>query len=95
VRPDLTINAGLRWQIQFPWSTDGQSYARLQDWAMVYGLTGEGNLFKPGTMTGTEPQLVQYKKGDRAYNMDWNNLAPSIGAAWRPKLKSIGAQQDP
>ena len=54
---------------------------------MVYGVTGsQGNMFKPGTMTGTAPVFENYPKGAGAYKMEWNNLAPSVGVAWRPKV---------
>ncbi|MBE3124026.1 MAG: carboxypeptidase regulatory-like domain-containing protein, partial [Planctomycetes bacterium] len=86
MRPNLTLTGGLRYELQFPFTSDTVSYARLQDWRMLYGITGEGNLFKPGTMTGQAPALVQYKKGERAYSMDANNIAPSIGATWRPNV---------
>jgi hypothetical protein len=87
VKPNLTINGGVRYELQFPFKPDNSSYSRPQDWRMVYGVTGEGNLFKPGTMTGTAPLLVNYTKGSSSYKTDINNIAPSIGAAWRPTLK--------
>ena len=88
MRPNLTLTGGLRWELQFPFQVDGVSYSRLQDWRQVYGLTGEGNLFKPGTMTGSAPMLESFPKGAKAYNYDYNNIAPSLGVAWRPNLKS-------
>jgi hypothetical protein len=39
-------------------------------------------------LTGTVPQIVRYENNKSAYNTDWNNLAPSIGAAWRPSVKA-------
>ena len=91
-KPNLTINAGLRYQVQFPMTTT-ELYNRPQEWQMVYGLTGagsgklgQGNLYKPGTLTGTVPLVVPYNNGDPAYNTDWNNIAPSIGATWRPNI---------
>jgi hypothetical protein len=88
VRPGLTINAGVRWELQFPFEPDNDSYARLDQVADIYGISGDGNLFKPGTLAGRRPFFVQYQKGDSAYNMDWNNVAPSVGAAWRPYVGS-------
>ena len=81
--PSLTLTGGLRWELQFPFEPDLDTYARLQDWQMVYGLTGPNNLFKPGQMNGTSPVLVQYKSGENPYNMDMDNLAPSVGVVWR------------
>jgi hypothetical protein len=85
-KPTVTLTAGLRWQLQMPFQPDADSYTQLQDYRQVYGITGEGNLFKPGTMTGSAPQLVQYAKGGKAYNTDWNNFAPSLGVVWQPAL---------
>jgi len=94
LRPNLTLTLGVRYQVQLPMTTDGL-YSRPQTWQMVYGITGagsgrlgEGNLYKPGTMTGTSPVVVPYEKKRPAYNTDWNNLAPSVGVAWRPSLKN-------
>ena len=86
VKPNLTLTGGLRWELQFPFQPDTDNYARLQDWQMIYGLTGPDNLFKPGQMNGQAPVLVQYKAGERPYNMDINNVAPSVGTVWRPNV---------
>jgi hypothetical protein len=54
----------------------------------VYGRSGVGNLFMPGTLTGAPPTFRQLKDGERAYPMDWNNISPSVGFAWTPTGKS-------
>ena len=52
------------------------------------GPGGRGcNLFKPGTLTGTVPQYVQYDSGNPGYDTDWNNFAPNVGVAWRPNVQ--------
>ena len=91
-KPNLTINAGVRYQVQFPMTTT-ELYNRPQTWQMVYGVTGagsgsigQGNLYKPGTLTGTSPLIVPYEDNNPAYNTDWNNIAPSVGATWRPNV---------
>ena len=73
--------------------TTTYQYSRPQTWQMLYGITGagsgsrgQGNLYKPGTMTGTNPLVVAYEDSDPAYNTDWNNVAPSVGATWRPNI---------
>jgi hypothetical protein len=93
MKPNLTLNFGARWEFQLPMTTDGL-YSRPETWQMVYGVTGagsglygSGNLYKPGTLTGVTPTVVKYENARPAYNTDWNNIAPSIGAAWRPNLK--------
>lgn len=94
LRPDLTVTGGVRWEVQFP-IQDNWGYSAPQSWEMVYGITGagsgnygQGNLFKPGTMTGTNPVFVKYDNSKPAYKTDWNNIGPSIGAAWRPTITS-------
>ena len=86
VRPGLTLTGGLRWELQFPFQADLSTWSRPEQWTDVYGITGEGNMFKPGTMTGRTPVFAPYLTGDRAYDMDWNNVAPSVGAVWRPSI---------
>jgi hypothetical protein len=87
-KPNLTLSAGLRYELQSPFQSDGNAYARLQNYQQVYGITGEGNLFKPGTLTGAPPLLEQYPKGAPGWNTDSNNIAPSLGATWRPNVGS-------
>ncbi|MCX6538879.1 MAG: TonB-dependent receptor [Acidobacteria bacterium] len=94
LKPNLTLTLGVRYQVQLPMTTDGL-YSRPQTWQMVYGATGagtglygSGNLYKPGTLTGTAPVVVPYENNRPAYNTDWNNVAPSVGFTYRPNLKS-------
>lgn len=81
MRPNLTVNFGLRWELQGPFTPLNDSYTTttLSD---LFGVSGAGNLFKPGVLTGRETQFVQYKKGDQAYNTDYKNFGPTFGFAW-------------
>ncbi len=83
LRPNLSLNYGLRYELQFPFVSLNSSYS-IGEYADVFGVSGAGNIFKPGTLTGRPPTFRQLKEGVRPYPMDWNNLAPSIGAAWTP-----------
>src|SRR5688572_28856211 len=65
--PTLTISAGLRYVLQKPFYPVNNSYTTTTE-AGLYGPSGEGNLFKPGTLTGKMTELVQYKAGTYAYN---------------------------
>jgi len=82
-RSNLTVNAGLRYEVQRPFYALNDSYATATV-ADVWGVSGVGNLFMPGVMTGKKPTFVGYGKGEPAYDTDWNNFAPTLGLAWVP-----------
>jgi hypothetical protein len=86
VRSNLTLNYGLRYILQTPFYPLNNSYftGTLED---VYGVSGVGNVFKPGTLTGRKPAFVEYEKGKGASKTDKNNFAPSFGFAWRPGIE--------
>jgi len=86
-RPNLTLNFGLRWEVQGPFTAlnDGYTTVTVDD---LYGVSGPGNLFKPGTLTGRVPQFIPFQTGDQAYNLDYKNFAPNLGIAWTPKADS-------
>ena len=99
-KPSLTINAGLRYEVQLPFEAlnNSYSYADIDD---VFGITGPGsgltvgsvvtglgNLYKPGVLQGSPTMYTMLEKGQKAFATDANNFAPSIGAAW-----TTGAEQ--
>jgi hypothetical protein len=102
-RPDLTINVGLRYELQQPFYAVNDSYSTttLED---VWGISGYNastctdmsnittsgcNLFQPGNLPGkAETQYYQLNKGVKAYNTDYNNFAPSVGVAWTPTAET-------
>lgn len=85
-RPNLTVNAGLRYEVQLPFKPLNNSYstATMADVCGISGLAPNGgcNLFSPGARTDHRPQFRQFPKGQGAYKTDWNNLAPNLGFAW-------------
>ncbi|HEY0657069.1 MAG TPA: TonB-dependent receptor, partial [Pyrinomonadaceae bacterium] len=84
VRPNLTINFGVRWQPQEGYTLLSENFSRLENFDMLYDVSGPGNLFSPGTLTGQVPRVVGTKKGERAFDTDYNNFAPTIGIVWSP-----------
>ncbi|MGH9198603.1 MAG: TonB-dependent receptor domain-containing protein, partial [Acidimicrobiia bacterium] len=86
VRPNLTLNYGVRWELQLPFAPLNSVYstASVDD---VFGISGRGNIFRPGRLEGQPTQYVQYKEGVRAYGIDWNNFAPNLGFAWTPSTE--------
>ena len=85
-RPNFTLNFGLRYELQQPFTPENDSYSKttLEDVCGISGLNANGtcNLFQPGVMPGRIPQFVQFNKGEGAYETDRNNFAPSLGFAW-------------
>jgi hypothetical protein len=97
MRPNLSVNLGLRYAMQMPFYARNNSYstASVED---VWGTSGfkpgcdmsnptsaNCNLFQPGVQTGVSPPTYEnLGAGTKAFNTDWNNLAPSIGVNWTP-----------
>ena len=86
VRPGLTLNYGLRWEAQGSFTPLNSSYTSvsIDD---IWGVSGPGNLFRPGTMTGRVTPFYQFKKGDKSYDPQYGDFAPSFGFAWSPNVQ--------
>jgi hypothetical protein len=95
ITPTLTLNGGLRWDVQMPFSplNDTMTTASLADACGTSGL-GDGsiyaacNFFTPAASGGKVPVFEQLTRGTRGYNIDWDNVAPNLGFAWRPEVES-------
>ena len=97
VTPALTLNAGVRWELQLP-ITRGTRTTRRRPIADICGPSGPGsgpgdrncNLFQPGVFgaPGMQPQYTQYTANTAGYKTDWNNFAPNLSVAWRPNVQS-------
>jgi hypothetical protein len=97
--PTFTVNYGLRWDAQMPFtvSNDTMTTVTLQSACGMSGL-GDGGAFSKcaffsrndvsGDPGYIPPQFIQYTSGTRGYQTDWNNLAPSVGIAWRPNVQT-------
>ena len=90
-RPNVTINAGLRYTAQLPFQATNDFYSTttLEDLCGPSGVNGNGcNLFQPGLLPGKQvSQFYQLEEGKDAYNTDWNNFAPNVGFAWTPERR--------
>ncbi len=87
VNTNLTLNFGLRWEVQRPFVALNDLYSQTT-FDQLFGISGTGNLFKPGSTGGTATQYAQLPVGQSTFNTDWNNFAPSFGFAWSPNAKS-------
>ncbi|HKG47720.1 MAG TPA: TonB-dependent receptor [Pyrinomonadaceae bacterium] len=89
-RPNLTLTGGLRWEVQGPFTPLNDSLSRIESPASIYGESGEGNLFSPGTLTGAPTRFVQFSQGEKTFNTEYGNFAPSVGITWSPNIGSSG-----
>jgi hypothetical protein len=95
VTPTLTVNAGLRWDVQMPFVPVTQTYSTtlLEDLCGISGV-GSGpdgrqcNLFQPGNVSGkAQPQYYPFTPGTKAYNINYANIGYNLGFAWRPNVQ--------
>jgi len=81
-RPNITLTFGLRYERQAPIQSDNDTYAGVS-FAGLFGESGAGNLFKPGTLSGSQTQYTLFAKGTKAYNPTGIFL-PSFGFTYSP-----------
>jgi hypothetical protein len=86
VRQNLTLTAGVRWEVQYPFTASNEVFSEVS-FNDLFGESGPGNLFKPGTLSGRASQYTPFTAGSRAFSTDFNNLAPSFGFTWSPNWK--------
>ncbi len=79
IKPTLTLNYGLRWEIQGPMK-DGKGLTAVPDVASLFGPSKR--LFTPGELSGNNNPTVEV--GKVPYKTDWLNFAPNLGVAWNP-----------
>ena len=96
IRPNLTMNFGLRYEVQMPFVPTSGTYtmSTLTDLCGPSGLgSGPGgracNMFNPGVLNNptVQPTYVRYDPGNPGYNTDFNNFGPSVGISWRPNVQ--------
>ncbi len=91
IRPNLSVNYGLRWQPQSSFIAESSNFARIENFDQVFGVSGPGNLFRPGTFSGgAVPRTVAIQPGEKSYPTDYNNFAPSVGVVYSPDFGEKG-----
>jgi hypothetical protein len=85
-KPNLTLNLGLRYELQQPFTALNNSYSKasIADVCGVSGVAPNGacNLFQPGVRSEATGVFNQLNEGEPITNTDRNNFAPSVGFAW-------------
>jgi hypothetical protein len=96
VRPNLTINYGLRWDFVGDDHDINGGYSTLPTLGDIWGPTPVGKLFSPGTLGGvSSPAFVAQV---HAYKPSYFNPSPAIAIAWNPQIdggllgKALGAK---
>jgi len=80
VKPNLTLNYGLRWDAIYPDSDVTKAYHSALDPA-IWGPSGVGNIFNPGSLKGTnDPMITQSSAPARRQSVP----QPAFGFAWNP-----------
>jgi hypothetical protein len=87
VTPSLTLTGGIRWEFDPSPVNDNNVYTRTTPEG-VFGVSGFGNLFKPGVYEGAHTQFRLLQPGEKAYKNSYKDFAPSLGFAWSPSFKS-------
>ncbi len=91
MKPNFTVNYGIRWQPQTAFvALSKGNYTALENFGEIYGLSGVGNIFKPGATGGTASRVVAVPVGQKVYPNDFNNFAPTVGVVWSPSFGDKG-----
>jgi hypothetical protein len=87
VKPNLTLTLGLRWEIQGPFEGVNSTWSSTT-YKDLFGVSGEGNLFRPGVLTGTGTTFTAFSNGYKSFSTKYGNLAPSFGFTYSPNFQS-------
>jgi hypothetical protein len=85
LRPNLTLNYGLRWDFVGDDHDVNGGYSTLPTLGDIWGPTPVGKLFSPGTLGGvSSPSFVAQV---HAYKPSYFNPSPAIAIAWNPQAE--------
>ena len=83
IRPNLTLNYGLRWDFVGDDHDVNGGYSTLPSLGDIWGPTPVGKIFSPGALGGvSSPQFLAQV---HAYKPSYMNPSPALGLAWSPK----------
>lgn len=87
VRSNLSLSLGVRYELNTaPRELDNLGLLPIGGSAALYGISGNGNLFRPGVLGGPAQTILDFPT-DGLYRTDKNNFAPVVGFAWDPFKK--------
>ncbi len=86
IRPDLTLNYGLRWDIVGDDHDKDGAYTSANSLADIWGPTPVGSIFQPGATGGIgDPSFTA---SQHKYNTIWKNPEPAVAFAWNPTVEN-------
>jgi hypothetical protein len=91
VKRNLTFNYGTRYEYLGVTSIPDGLGLQITNFDDIMGISGPGNVFKPGTLGGNASATLDFVGGDTGRSLhrkDWNNFAPFVGFAWSPNFES-------
>jgi len=86
LRPNLTLSLGLRYERNESFEAENGNFSNVT-FAGLFGESGEGNLFKPGTLTGSRSAFEAFPPGTKAFDPSGLWL-PSVGVSYSPNFKN-------
>ena len=86
VRPNFTLTFGLRYERNESFEAENGNFAGVS-FEGLFGESGAGNLFMPGTLTGSRSAYTLFAPGTKAFNPTGRFL-PSVGFTYSPNFKS-------
>jgi hypothetical protein len=87
IRPNLTFNYGLRWDIYGDDHDVNGGYSSPASVADFWGPTPVGAIFQPGNLGGVQNPTFTAKV--HVYNTKWVNPQPSAGLIWSPHAEGF------
>jgi Carboxypeptidase regulatory-like domain len=87
LKPNLTVSYGLRWEFEPSPVNDNLVYTR-NTYAGLFGVSGTGNLFRPGVFSGQPTQYILLQPNEAGYPTRHHDFAPSFGFAYTPHFKT-------
>jgi hypothetical protein len=82
LKPNLTLNYGLRLDFTGDARDLNRAYHNADE-SSLYGPSGIGNLFMPGTLTGNMNPTLEER--EHVYD-GWTSPQPNLGIAWVPRF---------
>jgi outer membrane receptor protein involved in Fe transport len=84
VTPHLTLNLGLRWQIQSGWGVSRNMFGTYDPFLPN---SADGGIYKGAVLFGGQSDPAFGGKLSKIQNADYKEFAPRIGVAWSPRDK--------